>query len=386
MGYSEKEILSVEELEMGRIDLRQPTYLLLNPVLYIENKSQKMYKRIFPILRNAPGSDVSFGYSGTCFFISKSLILTASHVVPPGSLARLLLADGQSFEVSEVAVNRLKDLYLGQVIGYENAEFVDPSTLTTVALASNVTFEGFSKKSVAGFDLGEFLRSIEFDSYNGLVSAIRQFQVDKADNYETAKDFYGFELKTPGKVGNSGGPALDEKGNLVGLFSAVQDDPQIAQGQAAESVFVGFEEIRSFLTINQIIPSEETNPEFLRLSQMLDDHLLQVFKHKLTHEQLEAGVRVEELEQVSGWNLKFGLRIIIYSNDHFIDKLAHFHVKSDNRNIDCRFLFDGSLYDFSNSNELSSKEIKEIQYFFQKRKSIFADLWNKQNPTLLIEP
>lgn len=91
-----------------------------------------------------------------------------------------------------------------------------------------------------------------------------------------------------------------------------------------------------------------------KLNQTLDDIIHQLTKGN-TIEGLKKGKRYFELHQVKDWKSKYGYQFHIYSNDHLIDKKPHFHIVKNSESIDCRFFFDGTIYDCKGKNILKKK-------------------------------
>ena len=118
-----------------------------------------------------------------------------------------------------------------------------------------------------------------------------------------------------------------------------------------------------------------------RLNAGLDDILFQFSKGN-TIERLEQGIRWESFQQIKEWKSRFGYQFHIYSNDHFIDKKPHFHLLNQSNNIDCRFFFDGTLYDCKSSGKIEKKVIEALSYFLTKQiqQSVLIELWNLKNP------
>ena len=118
-----------------------------------------------------------------------------------------------------------------------------------------------------------------------------------------------------------------------------------------------------------------------RLNIGLDDILFQFSKGN-TVERLEQGIRWESFQQVKEWKSRFGYQFHIYSNDHFIYKKPHFHLLNQSNNIDCRFFFDGTLYDCKSSGKIEKKVIEALSYFLTKQiqQSVLIELWNLKNP------
>jgi hypothetical protein len=122
--------------------------------------------------------------------------------------------------------------------------------------------------------------------------------------------------------------------------------------------------------------------QFLEMS--LDEILFQLSKG-LTIEQLKKGKRWFGFEQVKEWKNRMGYKLHIYSNDHFINNKAHFHIVKEAESVDCKFDFKGNLLGCV-ENEVGRKLIDAIVYFCEhpinyKR---LVQTWNAKNPTLLV--
>lgn len=123
------------------------------------------------------------------------------------------------------------------------------------------------------------------------------------------------------------------------------------------------------------------NNEVDRLNQSLDDIIHQLAKGN-TIEGLKKGRTYLELHQVKEWKSKYGYQFHVYSNDHLIDKKPHFHILKESENIDCRFFFDGSVYDCKGQNKLEKKVLEALEYFLESSSNveILINLWNTKNP------
>jgi hypothetical protein len=118
-----------------------------------------------------------------------------------------------------------------------------------------------------------------------------------------------------------------------------------------------------------------------KLNQSLDYILHQLTKGN-TIEGLKNGQKIIELHQVKEWKSKYGYQFHIYSNDHLIDKKPHFHIIKSSENIDCRFFFDGTVYDCKGQNKLEKKVLEALEYFLENSSNvaILISLWNNKNP------
>jgi hypothetical protein len=123
------------------------------------------------------------------------------------------------------------------------------------------------------------------------------------------------------------------------------------------------------------------NNEVDRLNQSLDDIIHQLAKGN-TIEGLKKGRTYLELHQVKEWKSKYGYQFHVYSNDHLIDKKPHFHILKESENIDCRFFFDGSVFDCKGQNKLEKKVLEALEYFLENSSNVtmLISLWNNKNP------
>ena len=107
----------------------------------------------------------------------------------------------------------------------------------------------------------------------------------------------------------------------------------------------------------------------------------------LIHGLIVAGQRYIELHQVKEWKSKYGYQFHVYSNDHPLDKKPHFHIVKKSDNIDCRFFFDGIIYDCKGQNKLEKKVIEALGYFLEQNSNItkLINLWNNKNPNYKVD-
>lgn len=128
----------------------------------------------------------------------------------------------------------------------------------------------------------------------------------------------------------------------------------------------------------------ETNFEE-KLNQSFDFIIHQLTKGN-TIEGLKKGQIYEELHQVKEWKSKYGYQFHVYSNDHLIDKKPHFHIVKISDNINCRFFFDGSLYDCKGQKKVENKVMEAIKYFLEDKSNLtrLISLWNNKNTNLRI--
>jgi hypothetical protein len=123
------------------------------------------------------------------------------------------------------------------------------------------------------------------------------------------------------------------------------------------------------------------------LDKLFDDLLFQTLRGKVTHEQLEQGIRFDQFEQVKSWKQNYGYRFNIYSNDHLIDGKKHFHFNNESENIFCKIDFNGNILETNNPDSVSSKILKELRYFLSKdnTRKLIEEMWDLKNPESIQE-
>ena len=128
------------------------------------------------------------------------------------------------------------------------------------------------------------------------------------------------------------------------------------------------------------------NNEVDKLNQSLDDIIHQLAKGN-TIEGLKKGKKYIELHQVKEWKSKYGYQFHVYSNDHLIDKKPHFHILKESESIDCRFFFDGSIFDCKGQNKLEKKVFEAVEFFLESsfNVAILISLWNNKNPNYKVK-
>jgi len=114
-----------------------------------------------------------------------------------------------------------------------------------------------------------------------------------------------------------------------------------------------------------------------------DALLFQIAKGN-THENLERNIRYDEFQQIPDWNLRYGYKFNIYSNDHLIDGKPHFHFDNEAQGILCKVDFNGNVLESRGDRKVPSKVLKELVYFLSKDriKTKLIDTWNEKNPDL----
>jgi len=145
-------------------------------------------------------------YSGTAFVVHPDgFLLTCNHVVQ-GATDIQVLIDGKSYTASVLQEDEKHDLALLQ-IGLNKLTALPLTNSNQVQLGEEVRACGFPLASVVGTDL---------KVTRGTISGITTIGVQKV-----------FQVDAPINAGNSGGPLINEKGEVVGVVNAKLAAPDI---------------------------------------------------------------------------------------------------------------------------------------------------------------
>jgi TPR repeat protein len=136
--------------------------------------------------------------TGSGFLVSRAAILTNAHVVD-GCTAVFVQADSTRSQVLVLAEDVHRDL---AVVGTVHTPRM-PLSLSRTHIRQGQTI------SVVGYPLRGILSSAP-NFTTGIVSAVTGIR----------NDFNEFQITAPVQPGNSGGPVLDEGGNVVGIVSS----------------------------------------------------------------------------------------------------------------------------------------------------------------------
>ena len=141
-------------------------------------------------------------FGGTGFAISSNgYVVTNYHVIQGADSVYIQRVDGQSFKVKEVYIDPACDLAVLQI--------VDPAFKPFTKLPYAF------KKSIA--DLGEDVFTIGFPDDK---SVYGKGYLSSRTGY--AGDTLAYQVSIPVNPGNSGGPLLDNYGNVIGIISGKQ--------------------------------------------------------------------------------------------------------------------------------------------------------------------
>jgi len=141
-------------------------------------------------------------FIGTGFAIASNLIVTNYHVIKDGNSVSVENADGQTFKVEVLYTEPQNDIAILKVIdtAFKN--------LTTVPY----TFKRPES------DLGEDVYTLGYSSDSPVVGQ----GYLSSSNGTNSNDTIHYRVSIPMNPGNSGGPLLDSKGNIIGIVNAKQ--------------------------------------------------------------------------------------------------------------------------------------------------------------------
>ena len=171
--------------------------------IYAENIDSVVGITANGITTNIFGQTTKTASSGTGFVIrADGYILTNYHVIEKSTEFTVTFADGKTYDA--------------EVIGFEN-EFsdiavlkIDTTDLKPVTIGSSDSMTVGQDVTVIGNPLGE----LTFSLTKGVVSALgRQINTD-------GTPITMFQIDAAVNSGNSGGPAFDSSGNVVGVVTA----------------------------------------------------------------------------------------------------------------------------------------------------------------------
>lgn len=116
----------------------------------------------------------------------------------------------------------------------------------------------------------------------------------------------------------------------------------------------------------------------------IDTHFNDAAYHEtrgVPFENYTTGTRYHEFEKFPKWKGDLGYSFDIYSNDHLIDGVPHFHFTKKSENINSRIKFDGTL--ILSRGKLPNKKVLKLLSSFLKDQTVqesMINMWNLKNP------
>jgi S1-C subfamily serine protease len=194
-----------------------------------EQQNIAVYKRALPSVVNITSKSVAFDFfygpvpqqgQGSGFILNKDgLILTNNHVIDNAQQVEVILSDKQHYKAIVKTTDKVHDLALIQI---QNAPNLVPATLAD------------SKGLVVGqrvYAIGNPF-GLSGTMTRGIISAIRSIRGGSGSPIEDA-------IQTDAAVnpGNSGGPLLNSRGEVIGITTLIASNPN---GGADQSAGIGF--------------------------------------------------------------------------------------------------------------------------------------------------
>jgi serine protease Do len=135
---------------------------------------------------------------GTAFFISSNgYAITCKHVLENDQNHIAILNDGSRYPIGIISINEKYDLALIMVIAYKKTPYLSIRDPFTVTPGERV------------FAIGSSLE-LKTNITEGVFTGLRE-NISTKDNV--------IQFSCPTNPGNSGGPLVDEQGNLIGVVS-----------------------------------------------------------------------------------------------------------------------------------------------------------------------
>jgi S1-C subfamily serine protease len=194
-----------------------------------EQQNIAVYKRALPSVVNITSTAMmqDFFYrpvpvqgQGSGFILDKEgHILTNNHVIDNAQLVEVTLSDKKRYKAIVVGIDKNHDLALLQI--------KDAPNLTPATLAESTSLVVGQRVYAIGNPFG-----VSGTMTRGIISAIRSIQMPSGNKIEDA-------IQTDASVnpGNSGGPLLNSRGEVIGITTLIASNPN---GGADQSAGIGF--------------------------------------------------------------------------------------------------------------------------------------------------
>ncbi len=223
-------------------------------VVSIVTKSQSSYGR-YSISRETQRA-------GTGIIVSSNgYILTNKHVVDGASTVSVVLYDGTSYGSAEViATDPLNDIAFLKIDGADN--------LTAAELGDSKTLNIGQQVIAIGNALGQYQNSVTSGIISGTNRTITASSSDSSTDTETLTDM----IQTDASInsGNSGGPLVNAKGQVIGINTAVDSSAQgigfaipigAAKGMLSEILETGSAK-RAYIGVSYVQVTPEVAKEY----------------------------------------------------------------------------------------------------------------------------
>lgn len=140
-------------------------------------------------------------FTGSGFFIAPDVVVTSQHVIRQASRIEIIYNNEIQLAAEVLASDEATDLALLKVHGLENA-------VTPLTLANANTVRQGSRVYAVGFPL-PLIMGMQAKLSEGIISSMSGLQ----------GDLKMIQISTPLQPGNSGGPLLNERAEVVGVVA-----------------------------------------------------------------------------------------------------------------------------------------------------------------------
>jgi S1-C subfamily serine protease len=193
-----------------------------------EQQNIAVYKRALPSVVNITSTAVAFDFfygrvpqqgQGSGFILDKQgLIMTNNHVIDNAQRVEVTLSDKHKYKANVLTVDKNHDLALLKI---------DAPNLTPATLADSRGLTVGQRVYAIGNPFG-----LSGTMTRGIISAIRSIMGPQGNPIEDA-------IQTDAAVnpGNSGGPLLNSRGEVIGITTLIASNPN---GGADQSAGIGF--------------------------------------------------------------------------------------------------------------------------------------------------
>ena len=194
-----------------------------------EQQNIAVYKRALPSVVNITSTAMAYDFfyrpvpqqgQGSGFILDKQgHILTNNHVIDNAQLVEVTLSDKKKYKATVVGVDKNHDIALLQI--------KDVPNLTPATLAEQSGLMVGQRVYAIGNPFG-----FSGTMTRGIISAIRSVAMPSGNKIEDA-------IQTDASVnpGNSGGPLLNSRGEVIGITTLIASNPN---GGADQSAGIGF--------------------------------------------------------------------------------------------------------------------------------------------------
>lgn len=224
---------------------------LMETTVSVDDYSHQRIAFIRNYPASTPGPAIGTKASGTGFFISSNIVATNCHVIADAKEIEITYGPDTKLPASVIAKDPANDLALLKVTGLE-------TTVLPLPLGSVKDTKEGAPVATVGFPLPDSL---------GTRAKISEGIINSLTGLED--DIRLFQISIPIQPGNSGGPLLNNKGQVIGIVSSGLDSRYflIKRGLVPQNVNFA-------VKINYINNLLNTLPEEVKLSAINDETVL----------------------------------------------------------------------------------------------------------------